>query len=152
MKFLLDMILPSWILIGQMLTLLINGYFVGLMGAVPIFHLWPWLEVDIVKRAKWVLSGRALWVLVRGPLIGPPLILNIKHLKGELYCHPGLCLAPFLWVVSNKSLNSNQLELDCLFNECFYALCWDATKYSFALVIRMPRFVPVPVGDRKSVV
>ena len=60
MKSLLDMILTSWILIGQMLTLLINGYFVGLMRAVPIFHLWQRLEVDIVKRSKWVLSGRAL--------------------------------------------------------------------------------------------
>ena len=57
---------------------------------------------------------------------------------------------PFLWVVSNKSLNSNQLELDCLLNECFYALCWNATKYPFALVTRMPRFVPVPVEAPSS--
>ena len=48
-------------------------------------------------------------------------------------------------MVSNKSLNNNPLELDCLLNESFYTLCWDATKYPFALVTHVPRFVPVPV-------
>ena len=146
MKSLLDMILTSWILIGQMLTLLINGYFVGLMRAVPIFHLWPWLKVDIVKRAKWVLSGRALWVLVWGHSKRSSSNTKYKAFKRVNYTvTPVLCLTPFLWVVSNKSLNSNQLDLDCLLNESFYTLCWDATKYPFALVTHVPRFVPVPV-------
>ena len=53
-------------------------------------------------------------------------------------------------MVSNKSLNNNQLELDCLLNESFYTLCWDATKYPFALDTRMPKFVPVPVEATSS--
>jgi hypothetical protein len=32
----------------------------------------------------------------------------------------------------------------------FYALCWDAKKYPFALVTHMPRFVPVPVDAPNS--
>jgi hypothetical protein len=60
------------------------------------------------------------------------------------------CLAPFLCVVSNKSLNSNQLALDYLLNECFYALFLDATKYPFVSVTRMPKFVPVPVEAPNS--
>lgn len=58
-----------------------------------------------------------------------------KAFKRVNYTVTPVCVwTPFLWVVSNKSLNSNQLELDYLLNECFYALCWDATKYPFALV------------------
>ena len=57
---------------------------------------------------------------------------------------------PFLWVVSNTSLNQNQIEIDCSQEKCFYALCWDAKKYPFALVTRMPRFVPVPVDAPNS--
>lgn len=57
---------------------------------------------------------------------------------------------PFLWVVSNKSLNENQIEIDCSQEKCFYALCWDANKYTFAFVTHMPRFVPVPVDAPNS--
>ena len=85
-------------------------------------------------------------MLVWGHSIAPPLILNKKTFKRVNYTVTPVCVwTPFLWVVSNKSLNSNQLELDYLLNECFYALCWDATKYPFALVTHVPRFVPVPV-------
>jgi MAD (mothers against decapentaplegic) family protein 1 len=53
-------------------------------------------------------------------------------------------------VVSSKSLNQNQIEIDCSQEKCFYALCWDAKKYPFTLVTRMPRFVPVPVDAPNS--
>lgn len=33
---------------------------------------------------------------------------------------------------------------------CFYALCWDAEKYPVAVVVRMPRFVLVPVKTAGS--
>lgn len=41
------------------------------------------------------------------------------HFTATLVC----VWPPFLWVVSNKSLNQNQIEIDCSQEKCFYALC-----------------------------
>lgn len=52
---------------------------------------------------------------------------------------------PFLWVVSNLSDLSNINQLNCSENDCYYMLCWNATEYPLALIMRLPRFIPVPV-------
>lgn len=36
------------------------------------------------------------------------------------------------------------MELNCANDTCWYASCWDATKFPHAVVVRMPRFIPVP--------
>ncbi|XP_033616552.1 uncharacterized protein LOC117284967 [Fukomys damarensis] len=49
---------------------------------------------------------------------------------------------PFFWIVSNASLNSH--TLNCTNLTCFYTSCWNVTVFPYAIVVRMPRFVPVP--------
>ncbi|XP_076771818.1 uncharacterized protein LOC143434962 isoform X1 [Arvicanthis niloticus] len=51
---------------------------------------------------------------------------------------------PFVWIVSNDSFIWNE-TLTCAPNTCFFVLCWNATMFPFAMVTRLPRFVPVPV-------
>lgn len=56
---------------------------------------------------------------------------------------------PFLWLVSNDDSMMSDM-LSCSPQTCFYTLCWNATKHRFAMVTRMPRFVPVPVESPSS--
>lgn len=49
-----------------------------------------------------------------------------------------------MWLVSNDSSVWTD-TLTCTPATCFYKLCWDAHVYPFAMVTRLPRFVPVPV-------
>lgn len=46
---------------------------------------------------------------------------------------------PFMFIVSNYSLQK------CSNETCFYTQCWNASKYSFAMIALVPRWVPVPV-------
>lgn len=76
----------------------------------------------------------------------------MKHkefIRKEYAPSPVCVWPPFLWIVSNNFIGENE-ELRCDTKSCFYTLCWDATKYSYAVVTRMPRFVPVPVKAPSS--
>lgn len=57
---------------------------------------------------------------------------------------------PFVWLVSNDSNAFNESVLSCLNHSCFYSLCWDADKYPLAVVMRVPRWVPIPVETPSS--
>ncbi|XP_073071484.1 uncharacterized protein [Manis javanica] len=46
---------------------------------------------------------------------------------------------PFLFILSNSSFDS------CSNETCFLSQCWDARNFTNALVVRIPRWVPVPV-------
>ncbi|XP_073087438.1 endogenous retrovirus group K member 7 Env polyprotein-like [Manis javanica] len=46
---------------------------------------------------------------------------------------------PFLFILSNSSFDS------CSNETCFLSQCWDACNFTNALVVRIPRWVPVPV-------
>lgn len=77
---------------------------------------------------------------------------DMKHkefIRKEYAPSPVCVWPPFLWIVSNNFIGENE-ELRCDTKSCFYTLCWDATKYSYAVVTRMPRFVPVPVKAPSS--
>ncbi|XP_057355427.1 uncharacterized protein LOC130683210 [Manis pentadactyla] len=56
-----------------------------------------------------------------------------------------VCLyPPFLFILSNYSFDL------CSNSTCFLSQCWDARKYTSALVARIPRWVPVPVDAPNS--
>lgn len=48
---------------------------------------------------------------------------------------------PFFWLVINAS--DSLADLNCTNVTCFYASCWDATRFPHAVVVRMPRHVPM---------
>ena len=52
-------------------------------------------------------------------------------------------IPPFIFVVAKENLNS------CSNDSCFYASCWNATEYSYAMILRILRWIPmqVEVGD-----
>ena len=59
-------------------------------------------------------------------------------------------IAPVFVGGKQQKLKSKSDRDRLLTRKMFYALCWNAKKYPFALVTRMPRFVPVPVDAPNS--
>lgn len=69
--------------------------------------------------------------------------ITYKSYKSTKFGPTSVCIwTPFVWIVSNTTDDS---MLKCTEGSCFYALCWDASKYPIAVVTRMPRFIPIPV-------
>lgn len=76
--------------------------------------------------------------------------ISYKALKRLDYTATPVCVwPPFLWIVSNGSSNATH-ALSCNPQTCFYTLCWNAQIHPFVMVIRMPRFVLVPVEAPSS--
>lgn len=50
-----------------------------------------------------------------------------------------VCVYPHFVIVVSKSGFKNCTD------SCYYAQCWNAQSYTFALVARVPRWIPVPV-------
>ncbi|KAL6087411.1 hypothetical protein STEG23_013419 [Scotinomys teguina] len=51
---------------------------------------------------------------------------------------------PFLFIVSKEEPST------CLNVTCFYAQCWNTSEYGYAVIARLPRWVPVPVEAPSS--
>uniref|UniRef100_A0A8D2GRS6 Uncharacterized protein n=1 Tax=Urocitellus parryii TaxID=9999 RepID=A0A8D2GRS6_UROPR len=58
---------------------------------------------------------------------------------------PVCLLSPFLFIISNNSVQDN--VLNCSEN-CFLSACWNATQFSLAIIARIPTFIPVPVKTK----
>ena len=56
---------------------------------------------------------------------------------------PVCLVSPFLFLVSNSTLQNDSLS--CSNTTCFYSLCWNATSFHIAVVLRIPEHLPLPV-------
>ncbi|XP_012906053.2 endogenous retrovirus group K member 13-1 Env polyprotein-like [Mustela putorius furo] len=64
---------------------------------------------------------------------------NITFLPTPVCIRP-----PFMFLVSNSTTISN--KLNCTLNTCFLTQCWNATGFSFTMIMRIPVFLPMPVS------
>lgn len=59
-----------------------------------------------------------------------------------------VCLfPPFVWIVSNNLEESGLINCT---KDCYYTMCWNASRFGVALVARIPRWISVPVDAPSS--
>ena len=108
-----------------------------------------------MKKEKWSLIGRDRWEAPQGSSSGSfswkTSDVAYNAFKRMDYPAVPVCVwPPFMWIVSNDSNGAFRDTLSCSSQNCFYTLCWNASAYPFAMVTRMPRFVPIPVEAPSS--